>query len=410
MADIDSAMAKMTITPPPLRLFGLALNGSVPEVEAALEEDPGLLNVPAQSGLFAGRTLLHCAASRGHATLVRALLARGARDMADQSGSTAAALAAKAGHAEVSALLVPPPAPTEEAPPTKETPRFKEALDGFTSRYGTNVPPKKFVELKVRRGAELMAQLIRAAAECDSIIAGGAVRWMCSPLSETMDGKNGGLVGSNDVDIFPPSNEKLEALEARLLDMGYSRLEDERGDMARTYRKPSVPKPAGHVQLVVPRRSAFMNTSAGTAAELLETLDFTVARAALLSASVALVDADFEHDERRKLLRIRHIVCPISAVRRIAKYTAKGYHCRMLEIVKLFAEWSERARAEQAAPEAAGGALAKAPDDATGQTGAPQETEVTPAKLLEALSRVPVIGGEDTQDWVSEIYRGANVD
>ena len=74
-----------------------------------------------------------------------------------------------------SALLSPPATPpTKETKETKETPRFKEALDVFTDRFGTNVPPKKFVELEVRRGAELMAPLITAAAECDSIIAGGA--------------------------------------------------------------------------------------------------------------------------------------------------------------------------------------------------------------------------------------------
>ena len=72
--------------------------------------------------------------------------------------------------------------------PPREAPRFKEALDGFTSRHGTNAAPSKFVKLKVRRGAELMAPLIRAAAECDAIIAGGAVRWMCSPLSDPVRG------------------------------------------------------------------------------------------------------------------------------------------------------------------------------------------------------------------------------
>ena len=258
--------------------------------------------------------------------------------------------------------------------PPREAPRFKEALDGFTSRHGTNAAPSKFVKLKVRRGAELMAPLIRAAAECDAIIAGGAVRWMCSPLSDP--------VGSADVDVFPPTKGKLEALEGRLLAMGYERINEARSEMARTYRKASAPAPAGFVQLVEPRTHAHMNTAAGSAAELLETLDFTVARAALLSGSTALVDADFEHDERLKLLRIRHIVCPISAVRRIAKYTAKGYNCRMLEIVKLFAEWSERARAQEA-----GGGLASGAEDATGQTHAPEETEVTPAMVLGILAR-----------------------
>ena len=43
-------------------------------------------------------------------------------------------------------------------------------------------------------------------------------------------------------------------------------------------------------------------------------------------------------------LNIKWIVCPISSVRRIAKYTSKGYKAKGLQVVKLFAEWSERAR------------------------------------------------------------------
>ena len=46
-------------------------------------------------------------------------------------------------------------------------------------------------------------------------------------------------------------------------------------------------------------------------------------------------------------LNIKWIVCPISSVRRIAKYTSKGYKAKGLQVVKLFAEWSERARKQK---------------------------------------------------------------
>ena len=57
-------------------------------------------------GIFDSRRLLHGAAARGHEALVRLLLERGAdAGAADKRGATAAALAAKQGHAHVAALL-----------------------------------------------------------------------------------------------------------------------------------------------------------------------------------------------------------------------------------------------------------------------------------------------------------------
>ena len=125
----------------------------------------------AQSGLFAGLTTAALRRVGGHATLVRTLLARGARDMADQSVRHRQHLPPRPATLKCRRCQAAA-APTEEAPPTKETPRFKEALDYEPLRHER--PPKKFVELKVRRGAELMAQLIRSCAR-DSIAGCGAV-------------------------------------------------------------------------------------------------------------------------------------------------------------------------------------------------------------------------------------------
>jgi hypothetical protein len=72
------------------------LHGDVGAVAAALDAAPGLVRVPLQGGLYDSRSLLHCAASKGHEPLVRALLARGAdAAAADKRGVTASELAAK---------------------------------------------------------------------------------------------------------------------------------------------------------------------------------------------------------------------------------------------------------------------------------------------------------------------------
>ena len=116
-----------------------ASRGDESAVTQALAADPALLDRPCTEGLFASRTLLHCAAAKGHAALVKRLLALGAdRDAHDKRGATALALARKQGHATVVELLEAPvletsapeppapappaPAPPAPAPPAPEPP------------------------------------------------------------------------------------------------------------------------------------------------------------------------------------------------------------------------------------------------------------------------------------------------
>lgn len=73
---------------------------------AALDVDPDAINRPCSGGLFDGRTLLMCAASRGHTTLVSELLRRGADpSVQGRLGVTAEALARKQGHEQVADLI-----------------------------------------------------------------------------------------------------------------------------------------------------------------------------------------------------------------------------------------------------------------------------------------------------------------
>ena len=245
--------------------------------------------------------------------------------------------------------------------------RFGTALDAFAQRHGASAHDALFVEVPIRRGLELLAPLIEAALSCDSHIAGGAVRWMCSPVAQPTP--------TEDVDIFPPDSVRLQALEGRLLKLGYQRRAMSHEQMALSFEHPTWASPAKLVQLVLPRQTSHMNTAAADVKELLSKLDFTIARAAVVGAKRALVDVDFMRDEQLRMLRVRHIVCPISCVRRIAKYSAKGYRSRMLEIIKLFAEWSRRAEAEGAQPQ-----VLCTPAGALGAAA-----EITPSRLLEAM-------------------------
>ena len=104
-----------------------------------------------------------------------------------------------------------------------------------------------------------------------------------------------------------------------------------------------------YVQIVLPRSLKYMKVGTLSAQEQLLTLDFTISRIILthLTASIdecnALADSNFLEDELAMRLVIRHIVCPITSVKRLMKYAKKGYTCPTVDIIKLFVEWSERA-------------------------------------------------------------------
>ena len=161
-------------------------------------------------------------------------------------------------------------------------------------------------------------------------IVGGAARFVCSPQMN--------LPPAGDVDVFlrqPTSKARIEAI---LGELGYQKTSD--GRLASTWMNATWKRP---VQVVLPRTEKHLCSCSENPEDILQKLDFSVCRALLLSPMEALVDVDFLKDEIGMRLSIKHIVCPLTSVRRIAKYTAKGYKISMGEILKLFAEWSERA-------------------------------------------------------------------
>ena len=87
-------------------LVQLALNNRLKEVCAALDAEPTALDRCAVGGLFDGRTLLMCAAARGHEALVRELLRRGADpSVKDKRGATAESLARRQGHTQLAEVV-----------------------------------------------------------------------------------------------------------------------------------------------------------------------------------------------------------------------------------------------------------------------------------------------------------------
>jgi hypothetical protein len=108
-------------------LTQMALLGNRSALEAALETDPHAVNRPLVGGIYDSRTLLMCAASRGHTEMVSVLLRCGAdTSFTDKRGATSEALARKQGHTTLAELLakaaageLPPPPPPLLPPPTE---------------------------------------------------------------------------------------------------------------------------------------------------------------------------------------------------------------------------------------------------------------------------------------------------
>jgi hypothetical protein len=192
-----------------------------------------------------------------------------------------------------------------------------------------------FEKTKVIRCSDALRNLI-ITLRGDSYICGGYARYICSP--------NNNPIEPHDLDIFT-ENKEVYADTIRILEYFFCLEREKENDISLLFSKP---KDFHHplfalpnIQLIKPKVEGAIVTK-GSLQTILENFDFTVVRAGLLNEEEALVDADFMHDEKNKIIRIKNIHCPISSTFRIIKYSKKGYWCPTMQIVKLFVDWDMR--------------------------------------------------------------------
>jgi hypothetical protein len=194
-----------------------------------------------------------------------------------------------------------------------------------------------FTKVPLVRGFTEIAGLFKALQVLGdgSFICGGYARYCASPNVGNRLGKAG------DVDIYGPTDKTFERVR------DYFKFEKveirHENDMAITYRRPkSGPyQYCPTIQLIKPMKEGRV-VAVGTMEEILENFDFTVVRAAIVNEGTVLVDADFMHDEERKILRLKNIHCPISSTLRCMKYAAKGYWLPPRQALSLFLDWEAR--------------------------------------------------------------------
>lgn len=196
---------------------------------------------------------------------------------------------------------------------------------------------------KVLRGADKIAPLWYKLNHKVKFV-GGFVRWMVSP--------NHDPAPPGDIDIYPNNTEDRDWVIKEIAKLGLERLPPASKAMVAAgtdTRFWHVTKLASTATLLTGQKVQVINpvnaghvVAKGTMDELLNNFDFTVTRAGLVSLDEAVVDDEFIEDEMARRLVIKEIHCPIGAVKRIAKYTRKGYYCSPSEIYKLFVNWDER--------------------------------------------------------------------
>ncbi|MFX0142050.1 MAG: hypothetical protein ACFFDN_50905, partial [Candidatus Hodarchaeota archaeon] len=172
----------------------------------------------------------------------------------------------------------------------------------ITPKY---VSKKGFVTIPVLRGFSEIENLYNDLDRFDVFICGGYVRYMCSTHQNPTQ--------AGDVDIYCQSPEEFEKLKTFMITTKEMNIRHE-NNVSITFTRKSLDHPyfaCGTIQLIKPIKQGKI-VAFGSMQEILENFDFTVIRCGLISQYSAMVDADFEHDEQNKILRLKNIHCPIS--------------------------------------------------------------------------------------------------
>lgn len=202
-------------------------------------------------------------------------------------------------------------------------------------------PPEGWVQIPIRRGIFEITRLMDLRDKCGGRIIGGFARWACSERQSPHH--------AGDVDIFPIAEKEgddsdviYNAWRAALAAEGL--VIKHENEVSVSYEKPeSGPFMAcPTIQIIKPTKVGAIVTE-GTVEEVLGNFDFTVVRVALNPDRLtATAWASFIEDDKKGLLRLLNIHCPISSLLRVCKYARKGYYCRPAEAMKLFADWDGR--------------------------------------------------------------------
>lgn len=150
-------------------------------------------------------------------------------------------------------------------------------------------------------------------------MAGGAVSSMLAP--------KGSVPRYSDFDLYVCDEKFFPLIENMLQNRGYKRKVE--SNWADTYKKNNQ-KPIQLIKALV-----------GKPHQVLPYFDFSVVRCAW-DGKTAWKDYAYDKDIKKKWLRLKHITCPISVMRRVVKYGKKGFFVSNYTLVKLFLNFMDK--------------------------------------------------------------------
>ena len=157
-------------------------------------------------------------------------------------------------------------------------------------------------------------------------VAGGYARYVCSPNPEANF--------EGDIDIVPRNQEEHDSICKTLrINCGQAL---STSPCATTF-KSSI---CGLIQVLGSKFFAPEET------KILEDIDFTVCKVSISLTSTddgfkGIADPEFLKHEKEKKLVVRHVDNPVGCLRRIMKYTLKGYSVDNEEILKIMDEYAK---------------------------------------------------------------------
>ena len=148
-------------------------------------------------------------------------------------------------------------------------------------------------------------------------LAGGAVRYL---LMKNVK------IKSDDFDFYAYTPEGRAALHERFIDAGFR-------DVSVNVNAWNLKKGNTKIQII--------KSFAGPIERVIDEFDFTICRVAT-DGKFIYRDKDFYRHCRKKLLVLKTIQCPVGAIRRLVKYSKKGFWISNLQIVRLYEDYVNR--------------------------------------------------------------------
>lgn len=200
-----------------------------------------------------------------------------------------------------------------------------------------------YIVTQMHRGQDIVELIFRLSGGA-GFISGGFARWVLSRKdSPEVPG---------DIDVFARDDVEYGEIRTRFdQDVNMRRRTESDLECKYEYRmSEGFHKNCYRIQLIKPLRIDRM-VSGGDPYEVLDNFDFTIAKAAIYptpripgnaSEFHVVCHKDFHEHDANSYLVLTHIHCPISSMKRVLKYTTRGFKISSAELLKLFDDYEKR--------------------------------------------------------------------